>query len=502
MLVNVVNPYFLLLLSVITIVFALLFLSSRKPRGIPPGPQLTLPVIGDILVFKDGDILRTFQKLRKQYGDIFSLYLGRELTVVVNGYDLLQKAAVKRGMQFVGRPQRHISNVCREGKGLVFATGEIWKNQRQFISKYLKTIGPGVARGNVCEAIIQKEVCSLTEYLKEQEGRSFNIGESIKASTANVILSVLIGKHHSQDDAVLRKLLHDVDDSDTVLPKLNLLTSCIPFLKDLPGDPLKFDTFLKLFRDFYSYFENIYKERLNTARETKDQDFLNIYMKEMKIRENESDSEFTIFQLKVMILDLFLAGSKSSATAICWAILVLLNYPDIQTRLQLDIDKALPGNRAPCFEDKEKLPYVDAFINEVLRFSNVTPLAIPHAAFDNKDMEFEGFRIPQNCSIIFNLDSVLSDPDVFKDPKSFYPGRFLDDTGKAIKPKELIPFGLGLRNCLGEHFANAELFIFLTSLIREFDFLLPEGNEIPKLSGSVGALQTPKPFQVRIKRRR
>ena len=76
-------------------VLALAYASSRKPDGIPRGPPLTLPIIGDIPILLRGNVLQTFRNLRKAYGDIFSFYLGKELVIVFNGHQTIRKAAAK-----------------------------------------------------------------------------------------------------------------------------------------------------------------------------------------------------------------------------------------------------------------------------------------------------------------------------------------------------------------------------------------------------------------------
>ena len=69
-------------LLIFIVVLHLVYIGTRKPSGIPPGPSCTLPFVGDFPLLIGGDILGTFQKLRQKHGDIFSLYLGKDLTIV------------------------------------------------------------------------------------------------------------------------------------------------------------------------------------------------------------------------------------------------------------------------------------------------------------------------------------------------------------------------------------------------------------------------------------
>ena len=90
----------------------------RKPQGIPPGPRWTLPVVGDLLSINqksdDGDIRLAFRRLRKQHGDIYSVYMGNKLSIFVNGYDNIHDLLVKNGDLFSDRP-------------LIFSYGQLTK---------------------------------------------------------------------------------------------------------------------------------------------------------------------------------------------------------------------------------------------------------------------------------------------------------------------------------------------------------------------------------------
>ena len=75
---------------------------------------------------------------------------------------------------------------------------------------------------------------------------------------------------------------------------------------------------------------------------------------------------------------------------------------------------------------------------EVQRCTNIAPLAIPHVV-TRDDVVFQGYRIPKDIPVVFNLDSVLKDPDIFENPSQFNPGRFTDADGNVFRPKEFIP---------------------------------------------------------------
>ena len=83
------------------------------------------------------------------------------------------------------------------------------------------------------------------------------------------------------------------------------------------------------------------------------------------------------------------------------------------------------------------------------------------------------------------MGTVLFDSIIFKDPFQFNPDRFIDNNGHVTKPKELIPFGLGMPVCLGESVARMSLFLFIAAMVKDFD-ILPGDDRLPDLNGVFG----------------
>ena len=476
-------------LLIFIVALFLAYLYTRKPEGIPPGPRSTVPFIGDFPLLIGGDVIGTFRKLRQKHGDVFSLYLGKDLNIVLNGYKAIHEAAVVNGNVFSGRPTILANDVTGGKKWIILSDGLLWRNQRKFTHGRLQEFGFGKSS---FESKILNEVECFINVLKKQDGQPTDFRKYIHASVANVIFSIVCGKRHDYDDEHFQQFLTDTEIAANQLLKVSVLFSCAPFLKYIPGDPLC----MKLMSDnhikWMDYYRNMYEEHVRNCDENDPKDFFDIFIQEM----SKGDPEFTVDQLSMIARDIFGAGAETTATTIRWAVLYLLEYEDVKARLQADIDNIIPDNRFPRLEDKAKLPYVEAFIMEVLRCANIAPLAVPHTVTSD-NVVFHGYRLPMDTPIIFNLDSVLKDPDIFENPLQFNPERFIDADGKVFRPKEFIPFGIGRRICLGEAVAKMELFLFLTSMIKHFDFVLPEGESKPDLEGVLGLTHAPKPFKVR-----
>ena len=480
----------ILTLPIVIVVLLLVYIFNRKPKGIPPGPRFTLPFAGNFPLLIGGDVIGAFRKLRQKHGDVFSLYLGKDLNIVLNGHKVLNEAAVTNGNVFSGRPSVLANDATGGKQGINMAEGNLWRSQRQFTHARLREFGFGKAS---FEIKVLKEVECFINVLKEKDGRPTDIKKYIHACVANVISSIVCGQRHGFDDIQFQQHINDFETITKHVLKVSVWLSIAPFLKYVPGDPLCMNVMKSDHLKRMAYYRDIYEEHVRNLDDKNPKDFFDMFIIEMS---KENDPNFTVDQLSMIARDLFGAGIETTATTIRWAVLYLLKYEDIKIKLQSDIDNKIPDNRFPCLEDKAKLPYVEAFIMEVQRCASVVPLAIPHAVTSD-DVVFHGYRIPKDTPVLFNLDSVLKDPGIFENPLQFNPERFIDADGNVFRPKEFIPFGIGRRICLGEAVAKMELFLFLTAMIKQFDFVLPEGESVPDLEGITGLTHAPKPFKCR-----
>ena len=482
-------------------IFLLMYVWFRKPAGLPPGPMFTLPVLGDLpqLATAKGDVFGALRKLRKKHGRIYSFYMGRQLAIIVNGYDMIHKVAVERGMQYCGRPKDYITDIISKGRGLAFSTGNKWKQQRLFADRAFRKLG--MKRKSYERQIIRK-VKAFVEVLDKQRCQPFDIKTSIHASAANVLFTSIIGKHYENDDPLFQGFLQLAANQTKLLPRTSILLNCLPFLKYLPGDPLQMLSLQKQFQTFEKFVKEHVVEPILKNPPKEATTFVEMYIDKIKEQENKDvEPVFTFDEMNVVLLDILVAGSETVPTTIRWAILYLINFPDIQKRLQQEIDEAIPPEKTPCLDDKVKLPYIEAFIAEVLRCADIAPLGVARADVDGNDSYLEGCLIPKNAAILFDFDSIFMNPNIFEQPEIFNPDRYLDEAGMFVKPKELVPFSLGRRVCLGDQLGDWELFLYMANLIKTFAFLPADEEKLPKIHGHLDFSHAPDMYSVRCLRR-
>ncbi|CAE6461621.1 unnamed protein product [Rhizoctonia solani] len=141
----------------------------------------------------------------------------------------------------------------------------------------------------------------------------------------------------------------------------------------------------------------------------------------------------------------------------------MVSNPEVQAKAQLELDTVLGPCSLPTISDRERLPYVNNLISEVIRWRPALPTAIPHVCLD--DDKYKGYDILKGTIIFGNVWSISRDESIYPDPETFDPERFSD----PLLPQVPI-FGWGRRRCPGASFGDASVFIAVASLLATFTF--------------------------------
>lgn len=224
------------------------------------------------------------------------------------------------------------------------------------------------------------------------------------------------------------------------------------------------------------------------------QDLTDAFLAEVEKAKGNPGSSFNDKNVRMLLYDLFTAGMVTTSTTLAWALLLMILHPDVQRRVQQEIDEVIGQARPPEMGDQARMPFTMAVIHEVQRFGDIVPLGVPHMT--SRDVEVQGFLIPKGTTLITNLSSVLKDETIWEKPLRFHPGHFLDAQGHFVKREAFMPFSAGHRICLGEPLARMELFLFFTCLLQRFSFSVPPGQPRPSDHGVFAFIVAPTPYQL------
>ncbi|XP_056396554.1 cytochrome P450 2C20-like [Hyla sarda] len=433
---------------------------SKVHPNLPPGPP-PLPVFGNILQIKPRRLLLSLQQFQEEYGPIFTVYFGSRPAVMLCGYDMVKEALLDNKDVFSGRGKMPLAEYVLKGYGIIGSNGERWKQMRRFALTTLRNFGMGKRS---IEERIQEEAQFLVEEFSKMEGKLFDPTFLLGCAVSNIICSIVFGKRFSYSDEHFLSLLKNITG---VIRFMNSGWGMIFYyfhglLSHIPGPHQKG---IQHLIDLKAFVQERVDESMNTLNTDTTRHFIDCFLVKMQKDEKNPDSEFQNENIVASSINLFSAGTETTSTTLRYGFLALLKYPEIQAKIQDEIDHVI-GDRCPSAEDRNKMPYTEAVICEIQRFSDIVPTGVPHST--TEDISFHGYTIPKGTDVFMLLTTVLKDPKQFPQPEVFSPERFLDDMGALKKHPALMPFSAGKRICVGEGLARMELFLFLTSLLQKF----------------------------------
>jgi len=200
------------------------------------------------------------------------------------------------------------------------------------------------------------------------------------------------------------------------------------------------------------------------------------------------------------MMDLFEGGTETTNNTMEFAMLYAMNHPRLQEKVQKEIDTVIGRNRLPTLTDRARMPYTEAFLVEVQRYSNVVAMTLRGLT---SDTWIDGYFMEKGTSGFINLYSVHMDEKYWGNPESFCPERFLDDKGNLVaeKVQRVIAFGGGKRLCIGENLAKTTLFIYFTSLLQHFTFQHHESRRGEQKPAILGFTLSPAPYHAKVSKR-
>lgn len=421
----------------------------------------TVPVVSGHFLFGNlpefrRDRIGLLTRVPREYGDIARLdvgFMGR--VVMISAPELVRQVLLEKADSFLkgiglttfGRPLL--------GHGLLTSEGDFHKRQRRmmapaFMARRIADYADTIA-GYTDRAVAR---------LASEHGQ-VDLSEHMSQLTLEIVGKTLFDADLSDDasdvgDALSRAMAGFNEKISSALP----LPPSIPS----PGNLRNRRAIRRLDEVVY----RMIRERRAAKRDVGD--FLSMLL----LAQDEDDgSVMTEKQVRDEAMTIMLAGHETTANALSWSFYLLAKHPEVRVRLEAELDAVLAGRR-PTVADMPQLPYTLQVFKEAMR---LYPPAFMLVRRTHKDVVIGDHPIKQGETVLISIIGMHQRPDLFSDPLKFEPERFAPEREKALPKHAYLPFGLGPRVCIGNHFALMEGQLALAHLAQHLRFELVKGRD-------------------------
>ncbi|XP_045801636.1 cytochrome P450 93A3-like [Trifolium pratense] len=472
LMVDYIQLFFLWLLSTIAI-RAILTRKKNNNHLTPPSPP-TLPIIGHLhLISKLPH--KSFHKLSTQYGPLMQIYLGSMLCVVTSSPEIAKEFLKTNETYFSNRMITSAVEYLSYGsKGFLFAPyGDYWK----FMKKMCMSELLGGRTLDQLRPLRQQETLRFLRLLqKKGEAREIvDVGDELLTLTNNIITRMIMRKTCSENDSDVEDIRKMVKDTAELAGKFNV-SDFIWFCKSLDFQGMN-KRLKGIIDKFDTMMERVIKEHEEEKKKRKEKGEGVAHVKNLldillEILEDEStEIKLSRENVKAFILDIFMAGTDTSAITIEWCLAELINNPDVMDKARQEIDSImLDMNRLIEESDIPNLPYLQAIVKETLRIHPTAPML---GRQSSESCLVYGYEIPANTNLFVNLWSMGRDPKLWENPLEFRPERFLNEDNKFdVRGQnfQFMPFGTGRRACPGASLALQVVPTNLANMIQCFEW--------------------------------
>lgn len=420
---------------------------STQPVGsLPPG-RLGLPIVGESISYLR-DPARFIQQRQQQYGSIFKTHLFGRPTIALIGAEAARFLFANDGQRL------EMTNTSTfEALLGVHSIGVKTGSAHQVLRKQLfQAFQPRA----LAEYALTMETMTHCYLQKWEQMKELTWYPELKQYTLDIAYKLLVGVDTTADEN-LGTLYEAWSDGLLSLP--------IRF----PGS--KFAHAMRSREQLLQRIDTLIDQRHNPSTQ---QDALGILLQ----AQDEAGNYLSRADVKDNILALLIAGHETLTSALTSLCLFLAQHPDVlQTARTEQAQLGLTGKLTQ--ESLKQLSYLEQVLKEVLRLA--PPVVRSGQRKVLKTCEVAGYVIPKGWDVFYQIQETQQDPNIYTHPEQFDPQRFAPDRAEDKKVFSHIPFGGGIRECLGKEFARLEMKLFATLLIRDYDWELLPGQNLERV---------------------
>lgn len=417
--------------------------SRQSSLPLPPG-SFGLPVVGETISFL-GDP-NFAEKRHKQYGPVFKTHLFGRPTVMMIGADANRFLLTHENQHFsITWP--YSTKVLLGPASLAVQTGGEHMKRRKLLSQAFQ---PRALSGYISgmESITYR-------YLKKWERLgTLTWYPELRQYTFDVACKLLVGRD-SSSDSEFGELFEEWCNGLFTIPIR------LPWTR--------FSRALRCRDKLLDKIEEIVLQRQQEPESA--EDALGLLL---QARDDEGNS-LSLQELKDQVLLLLFAGHETLTSAIASMCLLLAQHPEVLATVREE-QRQLAFEEPLTLDKLKQMTYLEQVLKEVLRL--IPPVG---GGFREviQECEFNGYTIPQGWSALYQVARTHQDTELYTKPEQFDPQRFGPERAEdKPKPFGYMPFGGGVRECLGKEFAKLEMKLFAALLVRNYEWNLLPGQDL------------------------
>jgi cytochrome P450 family 135 len=421
-------------------------------KGLPPGPRMGRVPQTAIWSRKAQWLL---EQSRARFGPMFTLKIAYEGDwAVISDPELVKQVFTGDPRVFhAGEGNQILRPILGENSVLVL-------DEKKHIGQRKLLLPP--FHGERMQAYGEKMTeIAAREIESWPTGVPYKLRPRMQAITLEIIIETVFGVHDAERMGPLREALRDF---------LDLTTNPRVLLPVLMVGPDRVNL-IPAFRRRVERVDRLIAAVIDERRRAEDLAERDDVLSMMLQARHEDGSPMSDAEIRDELLTLLVAGHETTATALSWAMERLTRHPEKLERLRAEVEAG---------EDD----YLTATVQETLRLRPVIVVVIRKLT---EPVELGGYELPAGARVVPSIHLIHRDPQIYPEPGRFLPERFLDNPPGTYT---WIPFGGGVRRCLGAAFAQFEMAVVLRELVRRYE--ITPANPSPERPFRRAITETPR----------
>ncbi|KAJ1190591.1 hypothetical protein NDU88_007329 [Pleurodeles waltl] len=436
-----------------------------------PGPSTITNLVE--FFYRDGfsRIHEIQQKHTQEYGRIFKSHFGPQLVVSIADRDMVahvlrsEKSAPQRANMESWKEYRDLRG---RSTGLISAEGEKWLKMRSVLrQKILKPKDVAIFSGGVNEVIA--DLIKMIQTLRSREGDGETVTDVnnifFKYSMEGVATIFYECRMGCLENEIPQKTVEYIEALELMFSmfKTTMYAGAVPkWLRPILPKPWR--EFCRSWDGLF-HFSQIHVD--NKLREIEAQLERGEEVKGGLLTCLLLSKELSMAEIYANMTEMFLAGVDTTSFTLSWATFLLAKHPDVQQMVYEEIVRNLGKSQVPNAEDVPKLPLIRAVLKETLRLYPVLP---GNGRVTQDDLIIGGYFVPKGTQLALCHYSTSYEEEYFSAAEEFRPERWLRKGNMdRVDNFGSIPFGYGLRSCIGRRIAELEIHLALIQLLQKFE---------------------------------